>query len=146
MLAFLAEWGVELILGLIGAAITGALGWYASKLKKQLKLAEDYTKEKESEKVEASIEERTKPIYDELENLRSYVRDNEIKSDKMWTLLIDSYKFRLVELCKEHIADGYMTQGQYDQLSVFYQLYVELGGNGQAKQYYDKASSLPIHD
>lgn len=146
MLAFLAEWGVELILGLIGAAITGALGWYVSKLKKQLKLAEDYTKEKESEKVEASIEERTKPIYDELENLRSYVRDNEIKSDKMWTLLIDSYKFRLVELCKEHIADGYMTQAQYDQLSVFYQLYVELGGNGQAKQYYDKASSLPIHD
>lgn len=144
--AFLAEWGVELILGLIGAAITGVLGWYINKLKKQIKLGDEYIKSKEKEKVEISIEERTKPIYDELENLRSYVRDNEIKSDKMWTLLIDSYKFRLVELCKEHIADGYMTQGQYDQLSVFYQLYVDLGGNGQAKQYYDKASALPIHD
>ena len=107
--AFLAEWGIELILGLIGAAITGALGWYINKLKKQIKLGDEYIKSKEEEKVELSIEERTKPIYDELENLRSYVRDNEIKSDKMWTLLIDSYKFRLVELCKEHIADGYMT-------------------------------------
>lgn len=146
MLAFLAEWGVELILGIVSAIVMGVLGWHANKLKKQLATAEQLTKEKEQDKVVESIEVRTKPIYDELENLRSYVRDNEIKSDKMWALVIDSYKFRLVELCKEHIADGYMTQAQFDQLSEFYKLYTSLGGNGQAKQYYEKASTLPIRD
>ena len=109
MLEFLANWGLELVLGLIAAGVSGAVAWYIKKLKTQIKLGEEYQKEREADKVVASIEERTKPLYDELENLRSYVRDNEVKSDKMWTLLIDSYKFRLVELCKEHLADGYMT-------------------------------------
>jgi hypothetical protein len=146
MLAFLAEWGVELILGIIAAGITGGFTWYINKLKKQLKIADEYTKAQGEKKVEASIEEKTKPIYDELENLRSYVRDNEIKSDRMWTLVIDSYKFRLTELCKHYLAEGEMTQSQFDQLSEFYNLYTSLGGNGQAKQYYDKASALPIHN
>ena len=78
--------------------------------------------------------------------MRSYVRDNEIKSEKMWTLLIDSYKFRLIELCKVHLADGFMTQSEYDQLTEFYKVYTGFGGNGQAKQYYDKTIILPVHD
>ena len=41
MLAFLAEWGVELILGIIAAGITGGFTWYINKLKKQLKMADD---------------------------------------------------------------------------------------------------------
>lgn len=146
MVAFLAEWGLELILGIISAAVMGVLGWYTAKLKKQLKFAEDYAKEQEQKKVNESIETKTQPIYDELENLRSYVRDNEIKSEKMWALVIDSYKFRLIELCKVHLADGFMTQAEYDQLTEFYKVYTGLGGNGQAKQYYDKTIILPVHD
>lgn len=146
MVAFLAEWGLELILGIISAAVMGFLGWHTAKLKKQLKLAEDYAKEQEQKEVNKSIETKTQPIYDELENLRSYVRDNEIKSEKMWTLVIDSYKFRLIELCKVHLADGFMTQAEYDQLTEFYKVYTGLGGNGQAKQYYDKTIVLPVHD
>ena len=37
-----------------------------------------------------------------------------------------------------------MTQEQYDQLSEFYKLYTALGGNGQAKEYYEKAIKLEI--
>ena len=144
MIEFLTNWGVELILGIISSGVMGILGWYISKLKKQLKLAEEYTQTIEKEKIEESIEDKTKPIYQELENLRSYVRDYEIKSDKMWALVIDSYKFRLVELCKIHLNNGYMTQDEFDQLTEFYKLYTGLGGNGQAKQYYNKASALEI--
>ena len=39
-----------------------------------------------------------------------------------------------------------MTQKQYDQLVEFYKLYVGLGGNGQAKEYYEKAMVLEIRD
>lgn len=59
-------------------------------------------------------------------------------------LIISSYKFRLVQLCKAYIKQGYMTQEQYDQLSEFYRIYSELGGNGQAKEYYELALELPI--
>jgi hypothetical protein len=39
-----------------------------------------------------------------------------------------------------------MTYSQYEQLTEFYKLYVGLGGNGQAKEFYDKVIKLPIHD
>ena len=144
MVPFLAEWGVELILSIISAAIIGYLKWKSSKLKQKLEEAEKLAEEQKQAEVKASIEARTKPIYDELENIRAYVRDNEIQSKAMWTLVIDSYKFRLVELCKEHIHEGFMTQAQYDQLSEFYKLYTGLGGNGQAAEYYEKAKVLEI--
>lgn len=146
MLEFLANWGVELVLGLLATAISGGVIWYIKKLKAQIKLGEEYVKEQEKEQVDGTIEDKTRPLYDELENLRSYVRDNEIKSNKMWALVIDSYKFRLIELCKIHISDGYVTQAEYDQLIEFYKVYTGLGGNGQAKQYYEKACELPIID
>lgn len=146
MLEFLATWGVELVLGLLATAISGGVIWYIKKLKAQIKLGEEYVKEQEKEQVDGTIEDKTRPLYDELENLRSYVRDNEIKSNKMWALVIDSYKFRLIELCKIHISDGYVTQAEYDQLIEFYKVYTGLGGNGQAKQYYEKACELPIID
>jgi hypothetical protein len=37
-----------------------------------------------------------------------------------------------------------MTQNEYDQLTEFYKIYIGLGGNGQAKEYYEKAIDLPI--
>jgi hypothetical protein len=39
-----------------------------------------------------------------------------------------------------------MTQDQYDQLTEFYKLYEGLGGNGQAKEYYEKTVKLEIRE
>ena len=60
------------------------------------------------------------------------------------TLIIASYRFRLVQLCKGFLAQGYITPAQMEQLTEFYKLYTGLGGNGQAKIYYDKAMLLPL--
>lgn len=59
-------------------------------------------------------------------------------------LIIASYRFRLVQLCKGFLAQGYITPAQMEQLSEFYKLYTGLGGNGQAKMYYEKAVALPF--
>ena len=40
----------------------------------------------------------------------------------------------------------YMTSAEYEQLNEFYKTYTALGGNGQAKEWYDKVKVLPIHD
>ena len=58
--------------------------------------------------------------------------------------LLSSYRFRLMQLCKIYIRQQYITQDQYDQLSEFFKIYELLGGNGQAKEYYERAIELPI--
>ena len=50
-----------------------------------------------------------------------------------------------MSLCKQYIKQGYITPEQYDQLTEFYKVYHDLGGNGQAKEFYDKAVSLQCH-
>lgn len=66
------------------------------------------------------------------------------KEEELESQLVASYKFRLMHLCKMYIAQKYITQDQYDQLTEMYKLYAYLGGNGQAKKYYDRAIALPI--
>lgn len=61
-------------------------------------------------------------------------------------LITSSYRYRLIQLCKLYLKQGYMTQEQYDQLTEFYKVYSGLGGNGQAKEYYERAIKLDIHD
>jgi hypothetical protein len=54
-------------------------------------------------------------------------------------LIVASYRFRLVQLCKGFLNQGFITGAQMEQLTEFYKLYTGLGGNGSAKVYYDKA-------
>jgi len=92
------------------------------------------------------VEAKLEPIYEELEELRTYIRETQNIEKAHMALIIASYRFRLIQLCKEFIKQGYMTYAQYEQLTEFYKLYVGLGGNGQAKNFYEKASALPIRE
>jgi hypothetical protein len=60
-------------------------------------------------------------------------------------LIINSYKFRLIQLCKTHLRDGYITESDFEQITEMYKLYHGLGGNGQAQEYYEKVIKLEIH-
>ena len=140
MWAFISEHILEIILGLISA---GALA-FCKYLHTQMKNYKRLIEEEEKESLEVTIEERLEPIYHELEELRKYIREVGIVEKNHIDLIISSYKYRLVQLCKQFTKQGYMTQEQYDQLSEFYKLYTALGGNGQAKEYYEKAIKLEI--
>ena len=59
-------------------------------------------------------------------------------------LIVASYRFRLIQLCKGFLRQEYITEGQMEQLMEFYKLYKGLGGNGQAETYYNKAIALPL--
>lgn len=146
METFLAEWGLELILGLIAAGITGYFKWQSSKLKKKLTDYETMLNERNTAEHMEMVEAKLEPIYEELEELRTYIRETQNIEKAHMTLIIASYRFRLIQLCKEFIKQGYMTYAQYEQLTEFYKLYVGLGGNGQAKNFYEKASALPIKE
>jgi hypothetical protein len=144
-LEFLAQWGGEILLALAAAGITAYLKNESNTLKKKLQFYEDAKKAEEQQKTEHIIEEKLEPIYEELEALRTYIRETESIEKVHMSLIIASYRFRLIQLCKEFIKQGYLTQAQYDQLSEFYRVYVGLGGNGQAEDYYKRTMKLPIH-
>lgn len=140
MFAFITEHIVEILFGLISA---GALA-FCRYLYKQLMTYKKMLQEKENNDIVELIDEKLKPIVEDIEELRTYIRKIEDKERQDLTLIIASYRFRLVQLCKIYIKQGYMTQDQYDQLTEFYKLYHSLGGNGQAKEYYEKTMELEI--
>ena len=105
MLTFLAEHIVEVIFGLISA---GALA-FCRYLYKQLKAYKQMLEEKKYEDLDDRIDEKLKPILDEIEEIREYIRKTESKENRDLELIIASYRFRLVQLCKLYIKKGYMT-------------------------------------
>jgi len=148
MEALLAEWGTEILFGLISAAVMGWAKWHGDKLKKEKIQAEENAKivaeQKLDEKIEGKIEIELEPILQELEDLRQYCRDNENLEKSHMNLIVASYRFRLIQLCKGFLRQEYITEAQMEQLMEFYKLYKGLGGNGQAETYYNKAIALPL--
>ncbi len=140
MLTFVTEHLVEILFGLVSAGALAFCKYLHSQLKNYKKLLEE-SKDTELEK---TIDSRIEPIRKEIEELRKYIMETKDIEKSHMQLIISSYKFRLIQLCKAYIKQEYMTQGQYDQLSEFYRIYSGLGGNGQAKEYYELALELPI--
>lgn len=140
MWAFIVEHLVEIVFALISA---GALA-FCRYLYKQLKAYKQLLNDKKYEDLDDRIDEKLKPILDDIEEIRGYIRKTENKEKRDLELIIASYRFRLVQLCKLYIKKGYMTQDEYDQLTEFFKLYSSLGGNGQAKEYYEKTVKLEI--
>lgn len=131
---------IEIIFGLIAA---GALA-FCKYLHSQAKNYKKMLNEKKTEETEKLIDTKIDDVRNEIEELRTYIRNvGQVEKSHM-DLIISSYKFRLVQLCKEHIRKGYMTQPEYDQITEFYALYENLGGNGQAKEYYERVMRLEI--
>lgn len=140
----LAEWGMEILFALISAGVIGYAKYKTRELNRELKNAKELAAAQEKQHIEDTIEIHLEPVYQELEELRKYIRETENIEKSHMNLIIASYRFRLVQLCKGFLAQGYITPSQMEQLSEFYKLYTGLGGNGQAKMYYEKAVALPI--
>ena len=77
-------------------------------------------------------------MYDDLNNIQA-------ENEKNFNLIINSYKFRLIQLCKTHLRDDYITETDFEQITEMYKLYHGLGGNGQAQEYYEKVLRLDVH-
>lgn len=140
MFQFFAENWASILLSLVTAGALAFCRWSW----KQMKTYRSLLDEKEQSQLDDKIEIKLEPIVDEIEQLRNYIRGIDIEENRKLGLIIASYRYRLVQLCKLYLKQGYMTQDQFEQLSEFYKLYHGLGGNGQAEEYYDKTRALPI--
>lgn len=142
MVEFLSKYGVELVMSLITAGALAFCKYMYSQMKNYKKLLE----EKDHDELNDEIDKKLEPIVQEIEELRKYIREVDVNENNRINLIISSYKFRLIQLCQIYLHQGYMTNDQYEQLSEFFKVYSGLGGNGQAKEYYDKVMELPVRD
>ena len=109
----------------------------------------------ELNRVKEHIKKDESDFENELQSLKNYhntdkdnfdtkinelIADHEIKFIK----IRESYKFRFIQLCKTYLRDGFITTGEWEQLSTMYDLYHSLGGNGQAEDYFDQVKKLEI--
>lgn len=113
---------------------------------KQMKNYQALLAQQEDNELDAAIDEKLAPILHEIEELRAYIRNVDSLNTHHLNLIIASYRYRLIQLCRVYLRQGFMTSDQYDQLNEFYNLYHELGGNGQAKDFYEKTCQLPTRD
>lgn len=143
---FLANNIGSVALSLITAGALGFCRWTWKQMKAYQELLDEQEENSLHEELVEEIERQTAPIVADIEELRAYIRNVDLTEKHQMQLIIASYRFRLIQLCKIYLKQGYMTQDQYDQLTEFYALYEGLGGNGQAKEYYDKTIVLPIKD
>ena len=165
----LTKYALEIFFGLIS---TGALAFCKHLWSKNKKL-EEMQKEDQNRKYRQMILDEIEPIVNEITRLKNELHQatdagkvklgellqeaadvkDEMYKDLQQThketldaleLITNSYKFRLIQLCKTHLKDGYITEEDFEQITEMYKLYHGLGGNGQAQEYYDKVLKLDI--
>ena len=95
--------------------------------------------EKDFDELKKCSKDEHERMYEDLEAVANESRRN-------FALIINSYKFRLIQLCRTHLKDGYISTDDFEQVTEMYKLYSDLGGNGQAKEYYDRVKKLPLKD
>ena len=142
MSAFIAQHFIEIFFGLISAGLLA----FCKHIYTQMKIYQKLAEEKKDEELEELIEEHIAPIKEDLNNLRSFVLEENKISERHIEIILASYRFRLIQLCQSFLKQGYMTSGQYEQLVEFFKVYAGLGGNGQAKEYYERTLKLPLKD
>ena len=140
MINFFTTYGVEILLAVVTAGAIGLCKWFHSKMK----YYQGLNNKENIEKMEETIDHKLAPVIDEIEQLREYIRKTEVREKASMDLIIASYRYRLIQLCKLYIKAGEITAEQFDQLTEFYRVYTGLGGNGAAEEFYHKATSLPM--
>lgn len=165
----LTKYALEIVFGLVSA---GALAFCKHLYSKNKKL-EEMQKADQNRQYRQMILDEIEPIVDELSRLKSEITGvdnnakamvNQLKADADAThnamykdlqkvedenirnlnLIVNSYKFRLIQLCKTHLRDNFITEADFEQITEMYKLYHGLGGNGQAQEYYEKVLKLEI--
>lgn len=129
------------VLSIFATAIASALVAFFAKQSKTYKKA---LEEEQARGVRQVVQDELEPVIEEIHRLHERIERTENSDEIHWGLILEQYKFRLIQLCKTYLRQGYMTQEQYDQLSEFYRIYSGLGGNGQAQEYYQRVLRLEI--
>lgn len=128
---------LTLVFGLISAGLLA----FCRYLTKQIKDYKDMLAVRETVVLEQTIDEKLKPIQEEIKRLEKYIEEVEGTETRHITRIIASWGFRISQLCELYLEQGYMRHDQYIQLVEMFNLYTELGGNGKIKEVFLKTTN-----
>ena len=86
----------------------------------------------------SEVSEKHHVMYEDLERVEEEIKRN-------FTLIVNSYKYRLIQLCKSHLKDGFITEEDFEQITELYKLFCGLNGNlNRVQEFYEKVLELEI--
>lgn len=162
MSAFLASWGTEILFVTTSTILGIIFKYFTNKVSKANEEYRVLIESKQDEEIQGMIKEALTPIYEkieslednfdkkidpivtQIEDLKKEIKDTQTEELKHLATIKGEYRYKLIKLCKDYLTQGSMTNAQMEELTEIYKTYSSLGGNGQAKDYYDKAKALPI--
>lgn len=133
------EWIAKYWLEVLFSAIIGLFAWVLKGIKKEMKHYQELLDNEEKGAYDQVIDRKLQPIDTRVKDVE---RDVEY--------IVDSYRFRIITLCQLAIDKGYMSQGDFDQLTEMFKLYTSLNAKKQSAdysivaEYYTKTKVLPI--
>lgn len=137
---------LQIILPIITSLLLGLVTGLLAHFKKQAKQYKDLLEEQKEENWHKMIQGELEPLVKEAASLQAQINALRKEEREQIDIILGSYKFRLIYLCKAYLRQGYLTEDQLEQISEFYKTYHGLGGNGQAQEFYEKVLTLPVHD
>lgn len=143
-----ANWD-SVVLSLITAGALGYCRYIFKRAKEYQAIIEEHERQALTKAIDEEIDKQIVPVVNDIEELRDYIRRNSEEGNELnrqMRLIVSSYRFRLVQLCRIYLKQGYLTVDQFEQLTEFYNLYESLGGNGQAEDFYRRTIALPRKD
>ena len=146
---------ISLVFGLISAFLIAKMNQSFKKedaerkieMKKREKEHQAYLAQREQEKRENTrnlIREELEPILREIADLHIQLQGCVDTETQHISAIRVSYRYRLITLCRTYMRQGYITPDQFEQLNEFYTVYRNIGGNGQAEEYYNRVMALDI--
>ena len=137
---------LEIVLPIITSLLLGLVTGLLTHFKKQAKQYKELLQEQKEENWHKMIQGELEPLVKEVASLQAQINTLRNEEKEQIDIILGSYKFRLIYLCKAYLRQGYLTEDQLEQISEFYKTYHGLGGNGQAQEFYEKVLTLPVHD
>ena len=142
MINFIVNHWEAFLLSLVTAGAIAFCKWSWGKAKYYKNLAD----KQEENQLDDYIDEKISPLVKTIEDLQNHVMRNQKEDESKFQLIMMFYRYQIITLCNFYLAQGYITLAQYNELSEFFKIYTELGGNGQAHEKYNKVLELDIRE
>lgn len=142
MWKFIVTHWEALVMSLITAGALALCRYFWSRAKYYKTLAD----KQEEEQLDDYIDKKIVPLAELINNLQARVQQYQKEDEGKFQLIMMFYRYQIINLCNFYLSQGYITLTQYNELSEFFRIYTELGGNGQAHEKYNKVLELEIRE
>jgi Tfp pilus assembly ATPase PilU len=136
---FFANNWATILLSLVTAGLLGAF----KSMGKKMKEYQNLLNEKDEKEIKKIVETQLNPLETEIEELRGDLEELREETHERTRLGVAAFRIALIQLCKQYIANGYITALQFERLTELHNVYLTLSEDDRVEEWFDKAKSLP---